>query len=109
MNYKGLYISLCDDAYPNEKGGRRKKGRKPNPLACAECESPCEWGLELLKTIDVKEYKALLCGADCEVCRQPCNLRRVTYMRGIKWVRTKKKKGWMYVAMRPYTERHGRK
>lgn len=109
MSGKALWMSLCEDAYPSESGGKRRKGRKANPLACAECESPCEWGLELLKTISDKEYKALLCGADCEACRQPCNLRRVTYMRGIKWVRTKKKKGWMYVAMRPYTERHGRK
>lgn len=101
-------MSLCDDAYPSERGGRRRSGRKANPLACAECESPCEWGIELLKTIDEKEYKALLCGADCEACRQPCNLRRVTYMRGIKLVKPQKQKSWMCVALRPHLEKKRR-
>lgn len=111
MLRKDLFTSLCEDAYPTDKDGKRHRGRKANPLACAECESPCAWGFELLKTIDEKEYKALLCGADCEACRQPCNLRRITQMRGIKWNRPLKEKiqnSWLHVAMRPYYERHGR-
>ncbi len=104
MNHKYLYISLCEDAYQTDKDGKRHKGRKPNPLACAECESICEWGIELLKSIDEQEYQELLCGADCETCRQPCNLRRITWMRGIRWTNRKIQKNWTCVAMRPYLE-----
>lgn len=106
-----LYVALCDDAYPNDKDGKRRRGRMANPLACAECESPCMYGIELLKTIDEKAFQELMCGADCNTCIQPCNLRRVALMRNIKWVnhRERMQKSWMYIAMKPYYEREARR
>lgn len=44
-----LHLMLCEDAYPTDKDGRRYRGRQMNPTACVECESPCQWGIEMLK------------------------------------------------------------
>lgn len=103
-----LYLTLCEEAYPTDKDGRRRKGRQMNPLACAECESPCQWGIEMLKELDEKAFRDLLCGADCNTCRQPCNLRRISQSRKItKTISHKEKmrKSWLAVALRPYNQR----
>lgn len=108
MKKKLLYIELCDEAYPNDSDGKRRKGREPNPVACAECESPCVYGIELLKTIEEKAFRELLCGADCKECRQPCNIRRIALMRNIVWAnsqREKVRKAWLNIAMKPYYDR----
>lgn len=108
QNPDNLHIMLCDDAYPTDRDGKRYRGRKKNPLACAECESPCWWGIEMLKALSEKEFAELLCGADCDTCRQPCNLRRIALMRSITWAKAhkgKRPKGWFDIALRPYNER----
>ena len=90
---------------------RNHRGRveKINLTACAECESPCTYGMEMLEALDKKAFEALQCGASCEQCRQPCNLRRIAIRRGIQWVSKKEKmqESWLHVAMRPYHERNG--
>lgn len=93
---------MCDEGWPSNG--------KPNPLACAECESMCLGGVEYLKKIKEDEFRDLLCGADCDTCRQPCNLRRIALMRKIKprVIRPRKKakpKTWLEIALRPYYER----
>ena len=108
MRKKDLYTNLCDEAYPTDSDGKRRRGRTFNPVACAECESPCVYGIELLKTIDEKEFRELLCGADCETCREPCNIRRIALMRKITMANSHKekmRKTWLSIAMRPYHER----
>lgn len=50
----------------------------------------------------------LLCGADCDTCRQPCNLRRIALMRNITIANSHKekmRKSWLKIALRPYNER----
>ena len=107
MQYNDLHVKLCEDAYPTDKDGRRRRGRTINAAACAECESPCVWGFDMLKGLDEKAFRELLCGADCRTCRQPCNLRRIALMRDIIWLSRKEKvhKTWLKIAMRPYYER----
>ena len=75
-----IHAIMCDEGWLHIKGKRTK----PTPLACVECESMCLGGVELLKKITDKEFLALMCGADCNTCRQPCNLRRLALMRKIK-------------------------
>lgn len=109
MRLKEISSIMCDEGWPDIKG---KPIQKPNLLACAECESMCLGGVELLKKIKDEEFQALLCGGDCNACRQPCNLRRIAIMRKIKppVIRQRAKpkcKTWLEIAMRPYTERHG--
>lgn len=56
---KSLRTEMCEIGWPNKKAGRPSK---PNPLACAECESMCGGGVELLRTISADDFRALLCG-----------------------------------------------
>lgn len=112
MRMKQIREMMCDEGWPKVKG---KPKLPPNPLACAECESMCLGGVELLKKIKEDEFQALLCGGDCDTCRQPCNLRRIALMRKIrpKVVRPRERKPqsktwWLDIAMRPYNERHER-
>ena len=79
-----------------------------------------------MKTIGADDFRALLCGGECETCRQPCNLRRIAAARGIrpeavkaeevkpKPAAAKKRKKnkkitvsdkWIEIACRPYFER----
>lgn len=107
MKLKQIRDRMCTDGW-SQNGKRYAK--EPNPLACAECESMCLGGAELLRTIPEEKFRELLCGADCETCRQPCNLRRIALMRQIKprVVRKREKpkcKTWEEIAMRPYWER----
>lgn len=111
MRLKEIRSIMCDEGWPYAKGNRGMKSGPPNPLACAECESMCLGGVEYLKRIPDKEFRALLCGGDCANCRQPCNLRRLALMRKIKphIVRPREKpkaRTWLEIAMRPYNERH---
>lgn len=78
-----------------------------NPVACVECEAPCVYGLTMLEKLPKQEFEALQCGATCETCRQPCNLRRIALRRGIQWVshKVKMQRTWMDAVMRPYYER----
>lgn len=112
---RSLRLEMCEIGWPNKRKG---KASKPNPLACAECESMCGGGIELLETISVDDFRALLCGGDCETCRQPCNLRRIALARKIRpeAVKTqkpaaKKRKTpkveawWIEIALKPYYER----
>ena len=108
MRLKQIRSMMCNEGWPYYKGGKK---HPPNPLACVECESMCLGGVEYLKYIPDKEFRALLCGGDCANCRQPCNLRRLALMRKIKprVVRPRakpKKRTWVEIAMRPYNERH---
>lgn len=106
MRIKHIRSMMCDEAWPDGKD-------KPlNALACAECESMCLGGVEMLKHINEEEFQVLLCGGDCDSCRQPCNLRRIALMRKIKpaavVVKAKakpKRRTWVEIAMRPYLER----
>lgn len=121
-NKRSLRLEMCEIGWPN------KRGSKPIPLACAECESMCGGGVELLQTISVEDFRALLCGGDCETCRQPCNLRRIAAARGIKPEAVKIQKDkpvaakaqkpaakkrktpvveawWIEIALKPYYER----
>lgn len=115
---KSLRLEMCEIGWPNKKAGRPSK---PNPLACAECESMCGGGVELLRTISADDFRALLCGGDCETCRQPCNLRRIALARGIKPEPVRKKRPaakkrkeakvepwWIEIALKPYNERRNR-
>lgn len=107
MKIKQIRAIMCDEGWPTFHD---RKNQQPNPLACAECESMCLGGVELLKKIKEDEFQALLCGGDCETCRQPCNLRRIALMRKIKppVIRRREKpkqKSWLEIAMRPYYER----
>lgn len=107
MKIAEIRAMMCDEGWPHKKGRKTN----PNPLACAECESMCLGGVELLKKIPDKEFRALLCGGDCANCRQPCNLRRLALMRKIKPCivrpRAKRKaRTWLDIAMRPYNEQH---
>ena len=110
MRMKEIRSKMCEEGWPTVRGVKNT----PNPLSCAECESMCLGGLEYLKKIKEDEFQALLCGGDCENCRQPCNLRRIALMRKIKpmalLVRPKERKPksenwWLDIAMRPYIER----
>lgn len=115
-----LRSMMCPVGWPDN-------ARKPIPLACAECESFCAGGFKCLKTISADDFRALLCGGECETCRQPCNLRRIAAARGIRpeavkaeeakpkpaAVAKKRKKNkkitvsdkWIEIACRPYFER----
>ena len=92
MAYAKLEHLLCDEAKLGD-----------GLTACAECESPCEYG------------KRALAEADERTCRQPCNLRRVGTARGLKPAQHRPavsrkrtmQAGWIAIAMRPYIERHG--
>jgi hypothetical protein len=103
MRLTEIRAIMCDEGWPHVKG----KKTQPNPLACAECESICLGGVELLKKIPDAEFRALLCGGDCETCRQPCNLRRLAFMRKIKPIVVRHKPStWIDIAMWPYNQRH---
>lgn len=77
----------------------------------------CLGGVELLKKLNEDDFQGLLCGADCDTCRQPCNLRRIALMRNIKPPVVRHKppviqqdgkpnyQSWLEIAMRPYYER----
>lgn len=111
MRLKEIRAMMCDEGWPYKKTKSGMRNGQPNPLACAECESMCLGGVEYLKKIPDKEFRALLCGGDCANCRQPCNLRRLALMRKIKprVVRPRAKpkaRTWLDIAMRPYNERH---
>lgn len=104
MRMREIRSLMCDEGWPT------KGNKSPNPLACAECESMCLGGVEYLKKMKDDDFRTLLCGGDCETCRQPCNLRRLAIMRRIKppviRARSKpKRKTWTEIAMRPYLER----
>lgn len=108
MTRTEIYKGLCAEANPVPDDSHILRGTYVNPVACAECESPCQLGFELLKTMDEKKFALLLCGGDCNTCRTPCNMRRISLMRGITWARThreKQSKSWLDVVMRPYYER----
>ncbi len=104
MAYAKIEHLLCDEAKPGD-----------GLTACAECESPCEYGKRALAEADDRTLAGLMCGADCETCRQPCNLRRVVTARGLKPAQHRPavsrkrtmQAGWIDIAMRPYIERHG--
>ena len=115
MKAKELCALVCDEAWPQIRG----KKTQPNPLACVECESMCLGGVELLKQIPDDQFVSLLCGGDCDTCRQPCNMRRIALARKLKppavrepkprTVRKRRKPRsipWIWIAMRPYNERH---
>lgn len=107
MKKADALCGLCTEAYHPD--GKRRLEQKAKPLACAECESPCQYGLELLKMLNEKTFRSLLCGAECTTCRQPCNLWRVAQMRDLKPLPTQREameKGWIETAMRPYNEKH---
>lgn len=111
MRIKEIRSLMCDEGWPHFRG---RKNQKPNPLACAECESMCLGGVEYLKKLKEDDFRALLCGADCDTCRQPCNLRRIALMRKIKppVIRQRAKpkcKTWLEIAMRPYNERRNQR
>lgn len=105
MAYAKLEHLLCDEAKLGD-----------GLTACAECESPCEYGKRALAEADDRTLAGLMCGADCETCRQPCNLRRVVTARGLKPAQHRPaasrkrtmQAGWIAIAMRPYIEKHGR-
>lgn len=67
-------------------------------LACAECESPCWYGIQALREMDRRKLRVLLCGGDCGTCRQPCNLRKIVLDRGIRCGQTSE---WLEIALRP--------
>lgn len=67
-------------------------------LACAECESPCRYGIQALREMDRRKLRGLLCGGDCGTCRQPCNLRKIVLDRGIRCGQTS---AWLEIALRP--------
>lgn len=73
---RALWNNLCEEAMPEIR-----RGAKPNAVACAECDSLCIYGLRLLSGIDDEAFSQLLCGSDCETCRQPCSLRNAALMR----------------------------
>ena len=111
MRMSEIRSIMCDEGWPYVKGGKKQP---PNPLACVECDSMCLGGVEYLKRMKETEFQGLLCGADCDTCRQPCNLRRIAIMRRIKPVKViarakPKRKTWLEIAMRPYYERNGGK
>lgn len=108
MNQKSIRTMMCDEAC--RKDSITRKWREVNPLACAECESMCLGGVEYLKRMKEDDFRELLCGADCDTCRQPCNLWRIALMRKIKphVIRRREKpkcRTWLEIAMRPYLER----
>lgn len=79
---KALEIYLCQSAmhwvdkkgrYVSENAPTRKR-RVVTISACAECESPCAYGIRYLRLMTERELKEVTCGADCGECRQPCNL-----------------------------------
>lgn len=112
MRIKEIRSLMCDEGWPSKS--YRNPHPEPNPLACAECESMCLGGVEYLKKLKEDEFRALLCGADCNTCRQPCNLRRIALMRKIKppVIRQRAKpkcKTWLEIAMRPYNERRNQR
>ena len=111
MRMKEIRSMMCDEAWPYIKTKNVYKYGQPNPLACAECESTCLGGVQYLKQLPEKEFRALMCGADCNTCRQPCNLRRIAIMRKIKppVVRKREKpknRTFLDIAMQPYYVRH---
>ena len=111
MRMNEIRTMMCDEALPYDKTNRGWKYGKPNPVACAECESVCLGGIEYLKKIPDNEFQALLCGGDCDTCRQPCNLRRLALMRKIRphVVRKREKprnRTFLDIAMEPYYQRH---
>lgn len=111
MRLKEIRAMMCDEGWPNKRTNKGVRIGQPNPLACVECESMCLGGVEYLKKVKADEFQALLCGGDCENCRQPCNLRRIALMRKIKppVVRKREKprqRSWLDIALKPYNERH---
>lgn len=83
MTLKEIRSRMCDEGWLITYK-HRDRLNKPNPLACVECESMCSGGLDYLSSMPADEFRELLCGADCDTCRQPCNLRRIALRRKIR-------------------------
>jgi len=110
MRIKEIRELMCDDGWPTVHTKSSRRG-EPNPMACVEGESMCLGGVQYLKQMKEEDFRELLCGGDCNTCRQPCNLRRLALMRKIKpiVVRPKAKPrrlSFYDMAMKPYWLRY---
>lgn len=73
---------MCPEAcYKVDRAGNRLTRARPGPqirrvdlVVCAECESPCSFGLRYMRLTPEKELAQYTCGDDCRQCSQPCNL-----------------------------------
>ena len=82
---KTLERALCYNArYAVDYKGRRVPERKMeghrwllNLGACVECESPCEYGMERLRRMQIHELLELGCGGDCMKCPEPCRVYKL--------------------------------
>lgn len=91
---KTLQKELCTMArytvYREDKRGKKVKATQHkgkdilgnyrwtvNMGACLECESPCAYGMEILRRMPIHELLELGCGGDCMTCRDGCRLYRL--------------------------------
>lgn len=73
---------LCQDAcYKVDREGNRITRPRRGPqkyyvdlVMCAECDSPCSYGLRYMRLTPEKELAEYTCGNACRQCTQPCNL-----------------------------------
>lgn len=80
-----LHKQLCSMArYPVDYKGRRLTHTRPGKqrwklelTACAECESPCDYGMESLRRMSIHDLLELGCGADCTQCPEGCRLYQI--------------------------------
>lgn len=73
---------MCPEAcYKTDRAGNRLTRPRPGPqvrrvdlVVCAECDSPCAYGLRYMRLTPTEELKQAACGGNCRQCTQPCNL-----------------------------------
>ena len=71
---KTLEKQLCKKARHKLKDQRKEVTELSN---CVECESPCGFGMEMLRRLPIHELLELGCGGDCMKCQEPCRVYKL--------------------------------